>query len=312
MTDTQQVSPGGAAFELVFEGPGVASEMDVRALAPALLSMANLLQELNRTLRPSDPDVAVRIQATESGSFEVLLNLAYHQVDGFLVGAGVTGALNLGGLVDQTGRLLDFVKRKFHHGVVSEEPAAGGNTTVTFGDNTTLNINQVILGAADSRRIQDNLTTAIAPVQQDGIDRMLIRQAGAIAAEVESGDTEAFRFSATPHNVISSSERDVALSIVRADFTGGKWRFHDGMARFWATIEDEAFKERIASGEKFGSRDILRCRIREVQTQDEQGNLHADIAVAEVLGLIPPPTQPQLFLMPKQDQAQNPPELPPG
>ena len=58
------------AFELEYDGPALAAhEMDVRELAPALISTADLFQEMNRRLHPVAPPLAVTVRATSEGSF---------------------------------------------------------------------------------------------------------------------------------------------------------------------------------------------------------------------------------------------------
>jgi hypothetical protein len=282
-----------AAFRLYFDGPAVESQMDVRDLAPALLSAGNLLQNLHRRINPAESDIAVNIRATERGSFDVALALVYQHVEGALNNGGVTAALNLRELVAQTGLLLSFVKRRFHHGVTSTSPPDNqGNVTVNFGDNTTININQVVMGVADDRSIQDNLAGLVSPIDRPGIDRMAITQDGNTVGEVDTDDAPAFQVAPSNGQIIDTRLRETHLSALNiATQVGRKWRFTDGRWPFWAEITDDAFNARIAAGERWGAHDDFFCEIREVQWRDEDGLLHSDITVVRVINDGPGPQQ---------------------
>ena len=68
---------------------------------------------------------------------------------------------------------------------------------------------------------------------------------------------------------------------------GNKWRFSDGDATFFATIEDPDFLAAVNLGiERFAKNDMLRVRLRTKQTRDATG-LHTEHAVVAVVQHIP-------------------------
>lgn len=72
---------------------------------------------------------------------------------------------------------------------------------------------------------------------------------------------------------------------------GNKWRFTDGLTIFWAALKDEEFVRRVNEGvEAFRRGDMLRCRVRLVQTRRPE-RLHTDYVVVQVLQRLPRPEQ---------------------
>src|SRR5690606_6815674 len=67
-----------ARFHLVYDGPAlVQHQMDVRALAPALLAMSDLVERANELLNGDNAKVSVNVNASfKSGSFGIDLELA--------------------------------------------------------------------------------------------------------------------------------------------------------------------------------------------------------------------------------------------
>ena len=293
-------TPGGATrasdveFGIRFLGPAVESnELDVRTLAPSLLSVANLLQRLNRELHPADPDLAVNVRALERGSFLVHLHLLYHDAETLLTSVPAIAALNLAEVVEKTGQLVNFVKRRHRHGIVEQRPLAGGDVNVVFGDNTSITVNQTIISASEKGTVQADLTALAKPVEHPGIDSVVIERGNEVVGDISSDDVEAFRF--VPRDgveTLGTTVRDAHLSIVASQWTSSKWRFSDGGPPFWAEIKDEAFNGRVRGGERFGSRDEMDCRLRETQWRDSGGQLHKDVEIVEVVGVehFQPPT----------------------
>lgn len=59
-------------FSLIFEGRAVDNgEIDVQDLAPSLLALGALIQAANAELNGQAARVAVKLQTTRSGSFQV-------------------------------------------------------------------------------------------------------------------------------------------------------------------------------------------------------------------------------------------------
>jgi hypothetical protein len=68
-----------ADFEIVYDGEAVRNgEMDVRALAPALLSLGDLFQESNRVLNGDRAGISVNVRAEFRGAAR---NISRTQID---------------------------------------------------------------------------------------------------------------------------------------------------------------------------------------------------------------------------------------
>lgn len=283
------------AFDLEYEGPALeAHEMDVRDLAPALLSTAELFQEMNRALHPADPEISVNVRATTEGSFLVQLKLIYKQTKDVLTGSDAAALLALSGLVGAAGKLINFVRKRARSSVVSQEPvtsqdAEPGLIRITYADGTTLEVPQRVLDLEHNVRIQRSLVELVRPLNREGINALRLRREDVTIGEVEKADLPAFEplELAPPREVLATTEREVYLTILTAAFqTGNKWRFYDGQTAFFATLRDEDFIARVEQGEAFSKLDVLHCRVRHVQWRDSTG-LHSEVEVLEVLQHLP-------------------------
>ncbi|MBV0892432.1 hypothetical protein KTN05_11275 [Paracoccus sp. Z118] len=87
------------------------------------------------------------------------------------------------------------------------------------------------------------------------------------------------------------------MKIVTAPFRDGYvWRFSDGGEKtFTATVEDESFFNKVASGQvALSANDTLRCRIVETQTL-AAGGLTKETAIKAVIDFVPGAKQMRLL-----------------
>jgi len=77
------------------------------------------------------------------------------------------------------------------------------------------------------------------------------------------------------------------VSIATAAFIeGNKWRLSSGDQTFYASVDDPAFVERVNQGEQFAKGDVLKVRMRVVQSRGPSG-LQTQRSIVEVLEHIP-------------------------
>jgi hypothetical protein len=302
VTDTaydSEAGPGdGVEFGLEYDGPAlVAHEMDVRYLAPALLSAATLFRTVNRLARPGDPEIAVNIKATSEGSFLVQLVLWYDLGRSVLASPATTGAEGLLTLVVSIIGLRRMRQQKGES--ASTTPLDSGYLRLQWPDGTILEVTPDALRLLDQPAVIKPMSEMVRPVAESGIDNMRIRRAGRVLSEVTTDDLPAFDEFLTPdREILSDSEREVYLVIRNAVFDPSlTWRFNDGSNNLSAHVTDPEFNERVANGsETFGNGGMLRCMLRSVQWRDPAGKIHSEVEVVRVLEHLPPSAgQPTLF-----------------
>lgn len=280
-------------FDLEYDGPALADhEMDVRDLAPALLSTADLFQVANREVGSSSRNVQVNIRATGQGSFLIQLKLLYDTVSNGIDNPRLTGFEGLAGLLVTVVGAVNYIRKRGRSGEPLVQRIEDGQVRVEWSDGVLLTVPEDSLRLADDSAVRRNLEQIVRPVGRTGVDTLRLTQDDQVLAEVTTEDVP--HFAALPESdgeILQSTEREAYLRILNSAWlVGRKWRFSDGRWPFWAQITDQNFNDRLASGERFGALDSLRCRIREVQWRDEHG-LHSEITVIEVLEHFEAPEQ---------------------
>lgn len=294
MTDTSQAAHVESLnFAIEYDGDALAThEMDVRDLAPALLSAADLFQTLNRLVHPTDREVQVSIRASEQGSFLVQLKVAYDQYVSFATNPGLVATEGLAGLIAIVVGLIRFKAKRGHAGPPSTtEQIEDGMVMLTWSDGTVLIIPADSVRLADNASVRRPLAAMVRPVERNGIDVVRLRQDGAVLGEVAKEDLPAFQSDGeyTNREVLSESDRETYLTIRNAPFdTGLRWRFSDGLGNFSAFVVDPLFNERIElRQEAFAKGDVLHCTLHTIQWRDHTG-IHSDAEVTRVIEKVPP------------------------
>lgn len=295
-----------AGFIVSFDGPGVRDgRIDVRDLAPALLSLGRLIDAANLAINGDKQPIKVQAKAVSEGSFEVHLD-AILTTWGYLrsliddpdaqaaksllewIGLLGGGPLSMATLI----QLYRWLGGKRPGKIVREKDGffqvelEGRSIRVPF---EVLRLYQEL---AVSRAISELLTT----VEGESIDRIDFRQEGASKDAPLETLTRADRVSFTiqepaPETVVDDARR-LALSIRSLAFQeGNKWRLFDGQNVITATIEDREFIERVDQNLiRFAKGDVLICEVRTVQTQSRDG-LKTEHTVLRVLEHKPAPSQ---------------------
>jgi hypothetical protein len=292
------------SFAITYDGPALADgRMPVRELAPALLALGDLFADASSILYPDREPVGLSIEATREGSFDVHLVLeakrTWDQLVDIFGSDGATALVNLKDLVILG--VFWLVKRLRGRRVASHAPSPNrpGVTRLTLDDGTTLDIPTEALRLYESIEIRRKAREVVDPLTREGVERVIFVTAPDPTTQVaepvviEEDDVPAYDLAELPPEPLLDREEERILEIVSVVFTEGrKWRFGDGEASFNATIEDDSFVARVDSGfEAFRKGDVLRCRVRIVQSQRIGGGLHTEYTVREVLEHIPRPTQ---------------------
>ncbi len=288
------------AFGIAYDGPDLETgRMPVRDLAPALLALGELFADASVVVYPDREPVALNIEATARGSFLVRLILESagvwdNMVD--LLGSNVANALsNLTDLVVGAHGLFWFMGKVGKRRIRSQEPATNpGHVRLSLEDETTIEVRSEVLDLYEKVTIRRKARQVVEPLTREGIESVRFVEPSRPQEPyvvIEKRDVSAFELPVA-EDALLDHETEMILEIVRLSFqAGAMWRFTDGSISFAAPIEDEDFWRRVEDGvESFRMGDLLRCRVRMIQTQRVDG-LHTDWRIIEVLQHLPRPEQ---------------------
>lgn len=289
-----------AKFQLVYDGPALEQhKMDVRALAPALLAMGDLVERTNELINGQQARVVVNVNASfKSGSFGIDLELAqtlWQKIIDFGNSDSVTGVLNLAALlglgtaVSGTGywgliRIVGWMKGR---NVSSIQPLADGVVRI-FIDNDYIDVEKESIELLRDYRVRKALEDLIArPLENEGIDSFAVVDISTktVVVAVDRRDAHYFIAPAPMDEDLQTDEYVATLQILNLAFQdGNKWRFTDGGNAFYATMLDDEFLQRVMlSQEQFAKDDLIKARVRRIQKLSGKEGLKSDFAVLQVL-----------------------------
>jgi len=289
-----------SAFTLKYDGPALdEGVMPVSELAPALIALGNVFTEASRTLYPEHPPVALNIRANpEEGSFLVHLLLEGKDAWDYiltLTGSKTAGSLaNLQAFVVEGGiGVFALIKWLKGRKIVStdQENVKPGHVRIVTDDNQSIEVPTEVLQLFASRTLRKNAAGVVAPLTRNGIRDLAFKTPDNDGETIDESDVPSFVAAEEDEDVLWDEPQTMVVEIVSLSFTeGNKWRFSLGQTTISAAIEDQDFLTRIDSGEAFAKGDMLRCRMRVVQTR-RQNKLHTEYHLLEVLDHLHPPDQ---------------------
>jgi hypothetical protein len=293
-----------AGFVVSFDGPGVEEgRIDVRELAPALLSLGKVIDAANLAIYGEKSQIRVEAKAVSIGSFEVSIDAVitnWNAFTSFLDGAdaqhaklilewiGIIGTPAMAGLVG----VYRFLKGKRPARVVRAE----GNIFRLEVDGRVLHVPLEVMRLYQDVAVNKAFNELISAVDSDNINKIEFRPDGAPreakTLTLDRSDRPNFLIEEPPPSVVTDDTRRVALSIRSLAFQeGNKWRLFDGQNTITASIEDREFIDRVDSNlVRFAKGDILLCEVRTVQSQSRDG-LKTEHTVLKVIEHRPAPTQ---------------------
>lgn len=268
-------------FTISYEGPALSQNtMDVKDLAPALLSLGKALEESNKALNKDRARLHVHVTTFQDGSFEVTLDLTQNilsHLTSFLTSDGVISTLNLLAI-------LGFVKGSFDGLVAILKKERGrkpqkattlenGDTKIDYGDDDPVVIPRQVLPLYQDLEIRNSLRQSIAPLDKEGIDNIFYKLQGQPQENIAKADVQWFDTPETEERVVNEYEQDRIFSIVSLSFKeDNKWRLDDGSGPIHVIIKDEDFLKKVDSGEEnFSKGDRLKVRLLTRQKETSQG-----------------------------------------
>ena len=292
-------------FTVVYDGDALREHsMDVRDLAPALMSLGQLVDRVNVLCNEDKAAVRLDVRALETGSFEIALELSQSliaQATQFLTGDFVVSAINLKELIFGAGVtvsglwwLYKFLKGRKPDKV---ERLGDGRVSLTVdGDTHVFPLR--LLRLYEDMAVRKAVEDVLRPLDRTGIDSFVVRDSGRIIASTSK--EERIYFASQPEKLedelLSSREYEGVFAIVAPVFKDdNKWRLSDGNTGLNVVIADKDFLERVDSRkESFYKGDLLRCIIQTKQWQT-QGGLRTEHEVKKVVEHIQSGIQLNLF-----------------
>ncbi|QHS46275.1 hypothetical protein GW952_12065 [Klebsiella michiganensis] len=294
-------------FRIVYDGPALDThEMDVRDLAPALLSLSDALEEAGRTIYGKEKRISVKVNASfKAGSFGVDLiaqsvSLS-KQIIGAFSGDNASAACNIISLVgfgfiaskQSYKGLIQLIKWLGPKKINRIEPTLDGRSKIFIDDESEVFDTQVV-DLYKNKKIRRSLENVIAkPLERDGIDSFAVTiDNGKNFVEVGKAEASFFKVDCSEDTIISQSTTEKALQPLDISFREGhKWQFSDGGSPFQAEVCDEKFLKAIDDQSvAFAKGDLLLVDLKVTQYLAEKG-IKTSYEVVNVKKIINPQRQ---------------------
>lgn len=290
-----------AEFVIAFKGPAVEDgRIDVRDLAPALLSLGRTIDSANLAVNGERYPVKVDVRALNAGSFEVLIDVSlsgWESIKSLLASSDVETAKALlewigilgGGGVSLIGLYRWLAGREPDR----VERSSGGQVTISAGAER-ITIPMEVLRLYRDIAVNRSLSELLDALENEALEKIEFRDPAhpERTETLTRADRPAFVLPKAPDETVIDDTRQLALSIRSLAFQeGNKWRLFDGQNVITATIEDKDFISKVdRSAIRFAKGDILICEVRTIQSQTSDG-LRTDHHVKRVVEHRPAPTQ---------------------
>jgi hypothetical protein len=306
------------SFEVKYDGDALRDgRMPVRDLAPALLALGQLFTEASQLLYPENDPVALDIQATREGSFEVELILrgagaAWDQLSTHPMESAAALVLFKEVIIGDAADLSLFGLIKWLKGQRVVEESDGpepGEVTLKADDGSQITVKPEVAGLNRDPQIRRKAREVVEPLRREGVDNLELRSGGGSTVRLEKDDVPAFEIPEVEDaEVLSEQEIDVYLDVLTAELEQGstrKWRFGGLGATFWAPIEDSEFMEKFSHREQvLGVGDRLHAKVKIIQKRDPAtSKIRVERQVLKVHDCIAAPEQ--LSLKERTDQVQR-------
>lgn len=298
------------SFSIAYDGPALADgTMDVRDLAPALLSVGELFDEANSVLNEDQVKFKTSIKATSTGSFEIVLFLSqtgWEQIVELFSGDSITATINIRDLIFSTGGVIWLLKKLMGRRPDKIEEMDNNSVVNIIVGDQTINISPEVRQLYENAKIHAALQKLIEePLKRTGID-VFKSSYDNQQMTVEKSEAEYIGGHLSSEDQVIQSSRRAAFSILSITFKeNNKWRLSDSHSTISAGIEDQDFLEKINRNQvSFSKGDTLICKVRTTQIINH-GKIKTTHVVERVIDHITAVKQPQLDFGPEDEDGSN-------
>ncbi|HML33883.1 hypothetical protein [Sporomusa sphaeroides] len=287
--------------------------MDIKDLAPALLSLGQLIEEANRTLNGNDAQIRVLVKSDiRRGSFELNLDVIQNLSDQVKLLLGMTKNIDLNELLNSIGlaagisgfTLLELIKKLKGKKPKSATIIENGSVRIEINGDSNheyIEVKENVVKLYKSLIVRQKIEETLKPLEKHGIDRFEVRNVNnnsekEVIASVGKTDLDYFIAPEAVESEAVISERRALLRIANLSFDeSNKWRLDDGDCKLWATITDISFLDQVDNREiGFAKGDTLEVNLKTTQTIGTKG-LKTEHEITQVIKVHPKPSQLPLF-----------------
>ncbi len=294
------MSKSNATFQIYFRGAAVESgQMDVKELAPALLSIGSLIEETNRVLNGEKSTVSVKVVNFRDGSFGISLDVTQRVLtdlvnvftnDHITAAANLTSLLGVGALVGGYSlfKLLRRLNKRIPDDVVTLED---GNIELVVKE-LKVTVPPEVFNLYKDTKVREEVENVVKPLSKDGIDFIDFKYDNEISETIKKDELSCFEISETESEKINEDVFTATYSIQSLSFKkGSKWKLSDGTNSIFVTILDNEYLEKIEGNlVSFSKGDRLKVKLR-IKNYENTKGLKTDYEVLKILDHTKPPTQ---------------------
>lgn len=286
-------------LSVTYDGPELANgRMDVRLLASAMASVAELVDDATRVTYGTDADVRIEVSGDfRRGSFTyqivatAIQGLDPSQIKEILTWLGLiaapTGLTVIGVLKWLRGRKIDRI-----------EPESTNRAKIVVGNQSQV-VNLQVAQLVVNYKVRSDIEGMTAPLERPGITELRTGEQEADAMVVRRDERNSFAAPVPTAQKVHEGESVAVLQLVTPNLykVGNKWQFaYPGESPFFAPVLDENFLGRFQRREvSFSYGDLVRVRLKTIVERTEIGTLTTHREILEILEIISPIKQGDLF-----------------
>lgn len=286
--------------------------MEVRELAPALISFAHFVSHAGKAMGcEREIKVMLNQDSINAGSFDItfILNMSIlEQAKLFVEGSKSSGlddlmtvigyVANVGGAIG----VFELIRRIGSRAITAIKKKTPDVSAIYLNDGDVIDVNIKTLNVFLNAECRKDIEGIIKPLYKDGIGAFEIRNPldkndKRAISTVRECEKETFK--APPVEEMKADflpatvNGEMLVRIISLNFEKGKWKVADvSNPPIWVTIADEEFMEKVSNHEiTFGKGDLLRIAYRYVTSMKTDGNISAEYIVDKVMAIQQAPKQ---------------------